>query len=205
MSGPFRLREQHGTQTARRRLKTSLFKDAQIRARKTKSGAVVGCYGRSQGFADGAAGKLRDGRRHAFEGCVGIGRGMIRPLPSAAWSASAMRTRCSFCYSTGTVIVPQSARCDIGGVVGWVDGKMFKAAMRREAWTSSANSTYQIFNIGGLGGHRAMTTVSDCYSTVRRRRVSAIHTGYLRRRCRLRAGRQRHATAMPRAIVQGDG
>ena len=69
-------------------VKNVIVKDAQIRT-KNQSGAVVGFT---------AAGLRRWSRwktarwSAAASRAAWIGRGMIRPLPSAAWSASAMRT-----------------------------------------------------------------------------------------------------------------
>ncbi|MFR8439716.1 MAG: GLUG motif-containing protein, partial [Lachnospiraceae bacterium] len=68
-----------------------------------------------------------------------------------------------FCYSTGTVIVPQSAY-DIGGVAGWVDGNV-QSCYAAGSMDIFPYSRYQIFDIGGLVGG-VDDDVSDCYSTV---------------------------------------
>lgn len=139
-------------------VKNVIVKDAQIRT-KNKSGAVVGFYG---GWAS---------QMEPLENCAMVGGSIEGCVDRAGYDQAASiggvvglsDADVRFCYSTGTVIVPQSA-CDIGGVVGWVDGNV-QSCYAAGSMDIFPNSTYQIFNIGGLAG-TVDDDVSDCYSTV---------------------------------------
>ena len=139
-------------------VKNVIVKDAQIRT-KSRSGAVVGFYGgwASQmeplencamvgGSIEGCVDRAKYDQASSIGGVVGISYADVR-----------------FCYSTGTVIVPQSAY-DIGGVAGWVDGNV-QSCYAAGSMDIFPYSRYQIFDIGGLVGG-VDDDVSDCYSTV---------------------------------------
>ncbi len=139
-------------------VKNVIVKDAQIRT-KSKSGAVVGFYG---GWAS---------QMEPLENCAMVGGSIEGCVDRAGYDQAASiggvvgqsDADVRFCYSTGTVIVPQSA-CEIGGVAGWVDGNV-QSCYAAGSMDIFPYSTYQIFNIGGLAG-RVDDDVSDCYSTV---------------------------------------
>ena len=139
-------------------VKNVIVKDAQIRT-KSKSGAVVGFYG---GWAS---------QMEPLENCAMVGGSIEGCVDRAKYDQAASiggvvgqsDADVRFCYSTGTVIVPQSA-CEIGGVAGWVDGNV-QSCYAAGSMDIFPYSTYQIFNIGGLAG-RVDDDVSDCYSTV---------------------------------------
>ena len=139
-------------------VKNVIVKDAQIRT-KNKSGAVVGFYG---GWAS---------QMEPLENCAMVGGSIEGCVDRAKYDQAASiggvvgqsDADVRFCYSTGTVIVPQSA-CEIGGVAGWVDGNV-QSCYAAGSMDIFPYSTYQIFNIGGLAG-RVDDDVSDCYSTV---------------------------------------
>ena len=139
-------------------VKNVIVKDAQIRAKK-RSGAVVGFYGDW------------DSQMEPLENCAMVGGSIEGCVDRAGYDQAdyiggvvgLSNADVRFCYSTGTVIVPQSA-CDIGGVAGWVDGNV-QSCYAAGSMDIFPNSTYQIFNIGGLAG-TVNDDVSDCYSTV---------------------------------------
>ena len=139
-------------------VKNVIVKDAQIRT-KNWSGAVVGCYG---GWAS---------QMEPLENCAMVGGSIEGCVDRAGYDQASSiggvvglsYADVRFCYSTGTVIVPQSA-CDIGGVVGWVDGNV-QSCYAAGSMDIFPYSTRQIFNIGGLAG-TVDDDVSDCYSTV---------------------------------------
>ena len=139
-------------------VKNVIVKDAQIRT-KNRSGAVVGFYG---GWAS---------QMEPLENCAMVGGNIEGCVDRAGYDQAASiggvvgqsDADVRFCYSTGTVIVPQSA-CEIGGVAGWVDGNV-QSCYAAGSMDIFPYSTYQIFNIGGLAG-RVDDDVSDCYSTV---------------------------------------
>ena len=139
-------------------VKNVIVKDAQIRT-KSRSGAVVGFYG---GWAS---------QMEPLENCAMVGGSIEGCVDRAGYDQAASiggvvgqsDADVRFCYSTGTVIVPQSA-CEIGGVAGWVDGNV-QSCYAAGSMDIFPYSTYQIFNIGGLAG-RVDDDVSDCYSTV---------------------------------------
>lgn len=139
-------------------VKNVIVKDAQIRT-ENRSGAVVGFYG---GWAS---------QMEPLENCAMVGGSIEGCVDRAGYDqASAIGgvvgqsdADVRFCYSTGTVIVPQSA-CEIGGVAGWVDGNV-QSCYAAGSMDIFPYSTSQIFNIGGLAG-RVDDDVSDCYSTV---------------------------------------
>ena len=139
-------------------VKNVIVKDAQIRT-KNQSGAVVGFYG---GWAS---------QMEPLENCAMVGGSIEGCVDRAGYDQASSiggvvgfsYADVRFCYSTGTVIVPQSA-CDIGGVVGWVDGNV-QSCYAAGSMDIFPYSTRQIFNIGGLAG-TVDDDVSDCYSTV---------------------------------------
>ncbi|MBS6843574.1 MAG: hypothetical protein KH197_07695 [Clostridiales bacterium] len=139
-------------------VKNVIVKDAQIRT-KSKSGAVVGFYG---GWAS---------QMEPLENCAMVGGSIEGCVDRAGYDQAASiggvvgqsDADVRFCYSTGTVIVPQSA-CEIGGVAGWVDGNV-QSCYAAGSMDIFPYSTSQIFSIGGLAG-RVDDDVSDCYSTV---------------------------------------
>ncbi len=139
-------------------VKNVIVKDAQIRT-KNQSGAVVGVYG---GWAS---------QMEPLENCAMVGGSIEGCVDRAGYDQASSiggvvglsYADVRFCYSTGTVIVPQSA-CDIGGVVGWVDGNV-QSCYAAGSMDIFPYSTRQIFNIGGLAG-TVDDDVSDCYSTV---------------------------------------
>ena len=139
-------------------VKNVIVKDAQIRA-KNRSGAVVGFYG---GW---------DSQMEPLENCAMVGGSIEGCVDSAGYDQAAYiggvvgfsDADVRFCYSTGTVIVPQSAY-NIGGVAGWVDGNV-QSCYAAGSMDIFPNSTHQIFDIGGLVGS-VDDDVSDCYSTV---------------------------------------
>ncbi len=139
-------------------VKNVIVKDAQIRA-KSRSGAVVGFYG---GWAS---------QMEPLENCAMVGGSIEGCVDRAGYDQAAdiggvvglSYADVRFCYSTGTVIVPQSAY-DIGGVAGWVDGNV-QSCYAAGSMDIFPYSRYQIFDIGGLVGG-VDDDVSDCYSTV---------------------------------------
>ena len=139
-------------------VKNVIVKDAQIRT-KNRSGAVVGFYG---GW---------DSQMEPLENCAMVGGSIESCVDGAGYDQAAYiggvvgfsDADVRFCYSTGTVIVPQSAY-DIGGVAGWVDGNV-QSCYAAGSMDIFPNSTHQIFDIGGLVGS-VDDDVSDCYSTV---------------------------------------
>ena len=139
-------------------VKNVIVKDAQIRT-KNKSGAVVGFYG---GWAS---------QMEPLENCAMVGGSIEGCVDRAKYDQAAdiggvvglSYADVRFCYSTGTVIVPQSAY-DIGGVAGWVDGNV-QSCYAAGSMDIFPYSRYQIFDIGGLVGG-VDDDVSDCYSTV---------------------------------------
>ena len=139
-------------------VKNVIVKDAQIRT-KSRSGAVVGFYG---GWAS---------QMEPLENCAMVGGSIEGCVDRAGYDQAAdiggvvglSYADVRFCYSTGTVIVPQSAY-DIGGVAGWVDGNV-QSCYAAGSMDIFPYSRYQIFEIGGrVGG--VDDDVSDCYSTV---------------------------------------
>ena len=141
-------------------VKNVIVKDAQIRTKNT-SGAVVGLYG------DGGWGSQME----PLENCAMVGGSIEGCVDRAGYDQAASiggvvgrsNADVRFCYSTGTVIVPQSAY-DIGGVAGWVDGNV-QSCYAAGSMDIFPYSRYQIFDIGGLAGG-VDDDVSDCYSTV---------------------------------------
>ena len=141
-------------------VKNVIVKDAQIRTKNT-SGAVVGFYG------DGGWGSQME----PLENCAMVGGSIEGCVDRAGYDQAAYiggvvgrsNADVRFCYSTGTVIVPQSAY-DIGGVAGWVDGNV-QSCYAAGSMDIFPYSRYQIFDIGGLAGG-VDDDVSDCYSTV---------------------------------------
>ena len=141
-------------------VKNVIVKDAQIRTKNT-SGAVVGLYG------DGGWGSQME----PLENCAMVGGSIEGCVDRAGYDQAAYiggvvgrsNADVRFCYSTGTVIVPQSAY-DIGGVAGWVDGNV-QSCYAAGSMDIFPYSRYQIFDIGGLAGG-VDDGVSDCYSTV---------------------------------------
>ena len=141
-------------------VKNVIVKDAQIRTKNT-SGAVVGLYG------DGGWGSQME----PLENCAMVGGSIEGCVDRAGYDQAAYiggvvgrsNADVRFCYSTGTVIVPQSAY-DIGGVAGWVDGNV-QSCYAAGSMDIFPYSRYQIFDIGGLAGG-VDDDVSDCYSTV---------------------------------------
>ena len=139
-------------------VKNVIVKDAQIRT-KSRSGAVVGFYG---GWAS---------QMEPLENCAMVGGSIEGCVDRAGYDQAAdiggvvgiSYADVRFCYSTGTVIVPQSAY-DIGGVAGWVDGNV-QSCYAAGSMDIFPYSRYQIFDIGGLVGG-VDDDVSDCYSTV---------------------------------------
>ena len=139
-------------------VKNVIVKDAQIRT-KSRSGAVVGFYG---GWAS---------QMEPLENCAMVGGSIEGCVDRAGYDQAAdiggvvglSYADVRFCYSTGTVIVPQSAY-DIGGVAGWVDGNV-QSCYAAGSMDIFPYSRYQIFEIGGLVGG-VDDDVSDCYSTV---------------------------------------
>ena len=139
-------------------VKNVIVKDAQIRAKK-RSGAVVGFYGDW------------DSQMEPLENCAMVGGSIEGCVDRAGYDQAdyiggvvgLSYADVRFCYSTGTVIVPQSA-CDIGGVAGWVDGNV-QSCYAAGSMDIFPYSRYQIFDIGGLVGG-VDDDVSDCYSTV---------------------------------------
>ena len=139
-------------------VKNVIVKDAQIRAKK-RSGAVVGFYGDW------------DSQMEPLENCAMVGGSIEGCVDRAGYDQAdyiggvvgLSYADVRFCYSTGTVIVPQSA-CDIGGVAGWVDGNV-QSCYAAGSMDIFPYSRYQIFDIGGLVGG-VDNDVSDCYSTV---------------------------------------
>ena len=139
-------------------VKNVIVKDAQIRT-KSRSGAVVGFYG---GW---------DSQMEPLENCAMVGGSIEGCVDRAGYDQAAdiggvvgqSDADVRFCYSTGTVIVPQSAY-DIGGVAGWVDGNV-QSCYAAGSMDIFPYSRYQIFDIGGLVGG-VDDDVSDCYSTV---------------------------------------
>ena len=139
-------------------VKNVIVKDAQIRAKK-RSGAVVGFYGDW------------DSQMEPLENCAMVGGSIEGCVDRAGYDQAdyiggvvgLSYADVRFCYSTGTVIVPQSA-CDIGGVAGWVDGNV-QSCYAAGSMDIFPYSRYQLFDIGGLVGG-VDNDVSDCYSTV---------------------------------------
>ena len=139
-------------------VKNVIVKDAQIRAKK-RSGAVVGFYGDW------------DSQMEPLENCAMVGGSIEGCVDRAGYDQAAdiggvvgiSYADVRFCYSTGTVIVPQSAY-DIGGVAGWVDGNV-QSCYAAGSMDIFPYSRYQLFDIGGLVGG-VDNDVSDCYSTV---------------------------------------
>ena len=139
-------------------VKNVIVKDAQIRAKK-RSGAVVGFYGDW------------DSQMEPLENCAMVGGSIEGCVDRAGYDQAdyiggvvgLSYADVRFCYSTGTVIVPQSA-CDIGGVAGWVDGNV-QSCYAAGSMDIFPYSRYQLFDIGGLVGG-VDDDVSDCYSTV---------------------------------------
>ncbi len=160
MSGAFRLRERHGTTNRRAQVKNVVVQGRADPDDGPRSGAVVGCYGQGPWAS----------QMEPLENCAMVGGSIEGCVDRAGYQASSIGgvvglsyADVRFCYSTGTVIVPQSA-CDIGGVVGWVDGNV-QSCYAAGSMDIFPYSTRQIFNIGGLAG-TVDDDVSDCYSTV---------------------------------------
>ena len=112
-----------------------------------------------------------DSQMEPLENCAMVGGSIEGCVDSAGYDQAASiggvvglsYADVRFCYSTGTVIVPQSAY-NIGGVAGWVDGNV-QSCYAAGSMDIFPNSTHQIFDIGGLVGG-VDDDVSDCYSTV---------------------------------------
>ena len=113
--------------------------------------------------------------------------GHDQPLPSAAWSAAAMRTRCSCCYATGDGHRARITRMRISAAWSAMayDGNVQSLLLRQAAWSVVGPlCDTQIFGIGGLAGTVDDDGQQTAIPTVRRRGSRATTPYTLRRRCR---------------------